>query len=324
VTANPKDIPPPVSTVTVAHMIQLFEYMFQPRGYGEPLFDIHKLPTALFAMTFEREFLSKCEYLHYWNFASILPTLYDGSFYDNPIHGKSTGQAHLRGFATYLCGTFAQYPNARSALNDSFEQSLFLDGYRFNGKELVETDVDTSASPILAVLPNRECLLQELSQQLQNNETVAVLFIDLDHFKPVNDQLGHDAGTECLSIVVQTIGRILRHKGKLYRVGGDEFAAMLPNFSCSEALVTAERVRASIDNLKPFGGKVKVTASVGIAASDGKGLSTPEALVKAADDAMYVSKFTTKNRICSWPPLPAEAEQAEANRRDAAAADSRR
>jgi GGDEF domain-containing protein len=80
----------------------------------------------------------------------------------------------------------------------------------------------------------------------------------------------------------------------------------------------AERVRASIDALAPFGGLVKVTASIGVAVSDGKALATPDALVKAADEAMYVSKFTTKNRICLWPPDAAEAAQADINRRNAA------
>jgi diguanylate cyclase (GGDEF)-like protein len=265
-------------------------------------------------MSFERDFLSKCEYSHYWHFASILPALYDGTFYDSPIYAKSTGQAHLRGLATFLCGIFAQNPALSSEINERFEQSLFRDGYRFNGKELVETDIDTSASPVLLGLPNRHCLLQELSQQLQNNETVAVLFVDLDHFKQVNDQLSHADGDECLGTVVETIGRVVRYKGKLYRVGGDEFAVMLPNFSGSEASATAEQVRASVDGLKSFGGAVKVTASIGVAVS-GTQLTTAEALVKAADEAMYISKFTTKNRVCSWPPPPAEAEQAAANRK---------
>ena len=62
---------------------------------------------------------------------------------------------------------------------------------------------------------------------------------------------------------------------------------------------------------------VKVTASMGLAVSDGAGLSTPDALVKAADDAMYVAKFTTKNRVCLWPPDAGEAAQAEENRKKA-------
>ncbi|HYW37021.1 MAG TPA: GGDEF domain-containing protein [Terriglobales bacterium] len=119
----------------------------------------------------------------------------------------------------------------------------------------------------------------------------------------------------CLSAVAQAIAGALRSKGKLYRVGEDEFCVMLPNFSNPEAAPAAERVRASIDALKAFGGKVKVTASIGLVASDRNGPSTPEALVKAADEAMYVAKFTTKNRVCLWPPNASESALAETNRK---------
>jgi diguanylate cyclase (GGDEF)-like protein len=324
VNTTPNATPRPISRVTVAIMVHLCEYMFQRRGpMREPLFDISKIPVTLFAMGFERDFLSKCENRYYWNFASLFPALYDGSFYDNTAYGQARGQGDLRGFATFLCGAFADTPKFRTALNDSFEQSLLADGYRFVRRKLVETGVDVSTTPELAALPNKESLLQDLSLQLQSDELIAVLFVDLDHFKQVNDQLEHAGGDNCLSAVVQTIARVLRHKGKLYRVGGDEFCAMLPNSSNSEAAATAERVRAAIDALKPFGGVVKVTASIGVAVSDRKELSTPEALVKAADNAMYVSKFTTMNRICSWPPDAAEAAEAEANRKKAAQAAAR-
>jgi hypothetical protein len=69
---------------------------------------------------------------------------------------------------------------------------------------------------------------------------------------------------------------------------------------------------------------VKVTASIGAAVSNGKQLTTPKDLVDAADEATYVSKFTTKNRVCLWPPLKSEAEQATANRKKVAAANSSR
>ena len=130
--------------------------------------------------------------------------------------------------------------------------------------------------------------------------------------------MSHAKGDECLVTVVRTISEVLRHKGKLYRVGGDEFCAILPNFCSDEAGVTAERIRACIDGLKAFGGKVKVTASIGVAASDRVEVTTAHALVTSADQAMYVSKFTTKNRVCVWPPDEKDAAEAEASRKRAA------
>src|SRR5260370_831901 len=108
---------------------------------------------------------------------------------------------------------------------------------------------------------------------------------------------------------------MLRRKGKLYRGGGDEFCVMLPNFLTAEASVTAERVRAGIDRLKAFGGAVKVTTSIGVAGSDTNPQTTPESLVAAAEDAMYVAKFSGKNRVCSWPLNSEESARAEARRK---------
>lgn len=250
-------------------MVHLCEHMFQRRRpFLDPLWDVTKLSTLLFGMDFERDFLEKCEYEYGWYFANLFPALYDGSFYSDPIHGTLRGQQHLLGFATFLCGVFIGNDQYRTDLNVAFERSLFNDGYRFSDGKLGETEVDTETSPELLALPNRTTLVRDISTALQNNEPLAILFIDLDHFKDVNDRLGHAAGNECLTTIAQVMATTLRRKGKLYRVGGDEFCAMLPNFSTSEAGLTAERVRTAIDSLKPIGGVVKVTASIGVAGSD--------------------------------------------------------
>lgn len=315
-------VPSPLSAATVAHMIQLFESMYRaPTALTRPMFDIEQLSTTLFAMGVEQEFISTCEYRYFWNFRSLLPALYEGSSFGGGVSGRSRGQAYLRGFATFLCGAFVQHSELRTRLNSLFEQSLLRDGYRFDGRSLVEVSLEMSVVPELSELRNRESLLNDASSQLQRGSCIALLFIDLDDFKQVNDQLSHADGDQCLAMIVRTVSEILRHRGKLYRVGsGDEFCAMLPNFNVDEAAATGERIRRSIDALPPFGGRVKVTASVGIAVSDQKRLSTADALVRAADEAMYVSKFTTKNRVCIWPPDEQDAAQAKVNRKKAGGA----
>ena len=87
----------------------------------------------------------------------------------------------------------------------------------------------------------------------------------------------------------------------------------MPNFSITEAIATAERIRAAVEVLEPFGETIYVTTSIGVAASTGE-LATAEALYKAADEAMYVSKFTTKNRVTAWPPSDEDRELAALNR----------
>jgi diguanylate cyclase (GGDEF)-like protein len=190
----------------------------------------------------------------------------------------------------------------------ALQQSLLKDGYKFiDGTTLVEASPIVDAVPReLADLPNKKDLLQELKGHLDDKELVAVLFLDLDNFKRVNDELGHAEGDKCLIEVVNTISSAIAFKGRLYRVGGDEFCALMVNFSVSEAYATAERIRSKIDSLSAFGGSVKVTASIGVAASDPQGLSSPESLVDASDKAMYRAKHTTKNGVCLWPLNPDE------------------
>jgi diguanylate cyclase (GGDEF)-like protein len=143
-------------------------------------------------------------------------------------------------------------------------------------------------------------LLTELKNFLDRNSEIAVMVIDLDRFKQVNDTKGHAAGDACLEHVIQAIGSSLGRKGTLYRWGGDEFAAILPDFSTEEALGTAERIRRAIEDAKA-GGDIPVTASVGVSANDRMENPTAETLLDSADKAMYASKNNGKNRVTSWP-----------------------
>src|ERR1700685_3936797 len=121
---SPQPLPPPISAPTVGLMIQLCEYMFRSQGrFRDPLFDATKLSTVLFGMGFPRDFLSKCEWEYFWNFAALFPALYDGSFYGVGSYGQTRGQGDLRGFATFICGAFADTPMYRNELLVAFEQS---------------------------------------------------------------------------------------------------------------------------------------------------------------------------------------------------------
>lgn len=163
-------------------------------------------------------------------------------------------------------------------------------------------------------LPNKESLLRDLATPIRDKQIVSLAFVDLDNFKQVNDEHVHSEGDKCLVAVVACISAAISRKGRLYRVGGDEFCILLPNFSSPEAAATAERVRASIDALEPFKGTTKVTASIGVACSDSdeeKLGGDPESLLIAADEAMYVSKRMTRNRVTTWPPSEADLKLAQ-------------
>jgi diguanylate cyclase (GGDEF)-like protein len=186
---------------------------------------------------------------------------------------------------------------------------------RFDNNHILQRDpFETEEVGPRAKLPKLFELEEDLTSILADDKLVSIIVIDLDGFKAVNDRLGHNEGDICLDAVVDVIGETISLKGRLYRFReGDEFAVVLRNTTSGEARATAERIRASIEQRK-LGGDVVVTVSVGVASSEHRHLKTAESLLKAADDVMYVSKFTTKNRVTTWPASDSARRQAEENR----------
>jgi diguanylate cyclase (GGDEF)-like protein len=154
--------------------------------------------------------------------------------------------------------------------------------------------------PSLSNLPKKENMIADLTAALDRVSDLAVLVIDLDHFKEVNDTFGHLQGDVCLESIIEVIGNILARRGTLYRWGGDEFAIFLPSVSTQEASATAERVRREIQQAM-LGGTNPVTASIGVCALDQIGEHSAQGLLDAADKAMYASKRNGKNRVTTWP-----------------------
>ncbi|MBK8750148.1 MAG: diguanylate cyclase [Candidatus Competibacteraceae bacterium] len=159
----------------------------------------------------------------------------------------------------------------------------------------------------LTDLPNRNLFWERLTQNLhrakRNHQNVAVLWIDLDGFKAVNDTLGHAAGDEVLQQVAHRLSGRMRDSDTVARMGGDEFAVILPDIG---EIGAAEQVAADLTVLlaKPFalkGGVGHISASIGIAMYP---LHTEDAevLVNYADTAMYFAKNAGKNQIAVWQP----------------------
>lgn len=160
----------------------------------------------------------------------------------------------------------------------------------------------------LTGLPNRaliETLLQqELDQAHRHNHIGGVLFIDLDHFKPVNDSFGHLAGDELLRAVAKRLGARLREGDSLGRLGGDEFILLLSMLNDpQDAAVVARDLIAALN--KPFqlsgGHEVYIGGSVGISLSPQDGNTVSE-LMKNADAAMYLAKESGRNQFSFYTP----------------------
>ncbi len=156
----------------------------------------------------------------------------------------------------------------------------------------------------LTGLPNRVLFEQRLAASLsrasRKHEQLAVLYIDLDNFKPINDRYGHDAGDRVLRAAAQRIQASVRDYDTPARLGGDEFAIVLNSLEhAREAQTVANRVHAALGQPIDIGGAiVPLGSSIGVAVFPDAG-STPEALLNAADRAMYRAK-----RLSSTTPTP--------------------
>jgi diguanylate cyclase (GGDEF)-like protein len=164
----------------------------------------------------------------------------------------------------------------------------------------------------LSNLPTKGDFITDLKKLLAQRGDFALVFADLDQFKQVNDTRGHAAGDQCLERVIQVISRALGRKGRLYRWRGDEFAVMLADFATEEAIATAERIRRAIEQAKA-GGDIAVTASIGVCGTDMLREPTAEAILEAADSAMYTSKKNGKNRVSVWSGGPEGQGEREPN-----------
>lgn len=161
----------------------------------------------------------------------------------------------------------------------------------------------------LTNLPNRRLLLDRfnhaLTQARRFQRSLAVMFIDLDRFKAINDQLGHDIGDELLKVVATRLGGCVRAGDTVSRQGGDEFIVLLPEINASsDAALVAVKILASLARPIEVGEhQLHITTSIGIAIRPDDGAEDARDLMKKADMAMYAAKEAGRNqyRFCNCP-----------------------
>src|SRR5690606_38977160 len=150
---------------------------------------------------------------------------------------------------------------------------------------------------------NRRALDKAVAREFEasTSQPLAVLFIDIDWFKKVNDTHGHACGDECLRAVASALRTGLRPDDVLGRYGGEEFLVILPDQDAAAARVVGERLRQSIERLplRWQGEVLHLTVSIGLAARrPGDG---PARLLERADKALYRAKHEGRNRVCAAP-----------------------
>lgn len=170
--------------------------------------------------------------------------------------------------------------------------------------------VQARTDPLTGLL-NRDAILVELEDRMQDpaNAAVAVLYIDLDRFKVINDVLGHGAGDELLASAAQRIAGAAGTEGLVARFGGDEFlvACNLADDEQRPERIATAVLQAFTDSFRFDNEEFTITASIGIARAPGDG-ERPQALIQNADAAMYDSKRRSRNAWQAFTPALAQTQ----------------
>jgi diguanylate cyclase (GGDEF)-like protein len=167
-----------------------------------------------------------------------------------------------------------------------------------NMKNLAIAEAQASTDSLTGLANRRsvqDTVRRMVAQSARTGAPLAVLAIDIDHFKRINDRFGHDRGDDVLAAFAQTLSSTLRASDFAGRQGGEEFVALLPDTDLSGAMTAAENLRAAVEAMDVLGGD-PVTASFGVAVMPEDG-SEGQALLRQADRALYAAKANGRNRV---------------------------
>lgn len=165
--------------------------------------------------------------------------------------------------------------------------------------------MDLATQDHLTGLSNRMVFEEELTKAVKNarryNRQGAVLYVDIDHFKSINDTFGHKAGDMILQEIGSTLDQIFRDTDTAARIGGDEFAVIMEEVSAAEARQKAKLIENGIKNVRVLahGKAVTATVSVGVRMFSGEDVKAIEDIVAAADREMYAAKLASRAKTHS-------------------------
>ena len=158
----------------------------------------------------------------------------------------------------------------------------------------------------LTGLPNRrrfrEAAATELGRDRRYGRSLALMTIDVDNFKAINDSFGHDGGDQALIQLARIGQSVLRDSDVLARQGGDEFAVLMPETDLAAATDAAERLRQAVAEAELAAGSARfgLTISIGLTAIEGTEEISLNQLLKQADQALYEAKQSGRNKVCLY------------------------
>lgn len=169
---------------------------------------------------------------------------------------------------------------------------------------LYQEAINASMMDSLTGIGNRAAMDQNFERELKlskrHGQPLAVLIIDIDHFKSINDNIGHRQGDKTLQQVAQIIQNTLRDTDQVFRYGGEEFVSLLSNTTETEAKIIAERIRVNIAMTPIDLDEKKISSSVSVGVSVSTGKETESTLFEKADKALYQAKNMGRNRVEMW------------------------
>ena len=204
-------------------------------------------------------------------------------------------RAMAMGGLLYLLAALRSTRSFGFFLRRTFQLSYELKAAYGWAKEQASTDELTG-------LPNRRDFMDAaraaLDQATRYGRKLSIAMLDIDHFKLINDEHGHAMGDSALIAIGRVLIRQARGSDKPGRIGGEEFAILLPETDASEALIVAERIRHEVQRLEVSqnGTVIKPTCSIGVA-TQGDDLTDLDSLLGGADEALYAAKSAGRNRV---------------------------
>jgi len=193
-------------------------------------------------------------------------------------------------------------PLIQSAKANYFEAEQLREAVGFtmalHQQQIGKLNAETMTDPLTGLL-NRRGVASEISRLMSTREPFAVLALDLDHFKRVNDTFGHASGDQVLMALADIMRDSVRADDAACRVGGEEFLVLMPGASKEAARDVAERIRQAIQAHRMPGEVGHVTISIGTARwpDDGSDSAT---VLKCADQALYQAKTSGRNKVVAW------------------------
>jgi len=177
-------------------------------------------------------------------------------------------------------------------ISDRLAVAALADDARRRAEQEAEAALLLAATDELTGVASRRAFLAVLDQQLATDQPVALALFDVDHFKQVNDRFGHETGDQVLRRIASIAEGCLRERDLVGRLGGEEFAMLMPGASLDQAFTIGERIRLACEAAEHVPG-LSVTISLGVAA--GEGAMDAAELLRQADAALYRAKFDGRN-----------------------------